>query len=279
MIGLRATRTMLAAAALLCAPAHAAEEAAVRQMMVDAAIVAQFEDFGERFRDQLLQTAPAQTDLSEEYINELADIAGHVMEGERFLDDLEVALADILTAEEVSAISDFYHTTLGQKVGRAEAAGADVEAEAEMEAKRPEILAQLQENPDRLALARRADEVLLMSELTATMGTSMMQALVVGGLQSGPQGVDSDALAMVEQQIAALHAPLVEQMREEVLVFFGWTYRDLSDDELAAYVGFLESEVARSVYASFFVAVSDLMNVRAARIGEQFATFIKQKRT
>jgi hypothetical protein len=279
MIGLRATRTMFLAATLLCAPAHAAEQSAVREMMVEAAIVAQFEDFGERFRSQLLRTAPAQSDIPGEFVGEFAEIGGRVMNGERFLDDLEVALAELLTAEEVSAISEFYHTPLGRKVGQAETAGARVEAEAEMEAQRTEILARLKENPERLALARRADEVLLMSELTATMTTSMMRALVVGGLQSGPRGADADTVAMVEQQVAALHAPLVERFREDVLLFFGWIYRDLSGEELAAYVDFLESEVARSVYAGFFVAVSDLMNVRAGRIGEEFAAVMEQKRT
>ena len=77
----------------------------------------------------------------------------------------------------------------------------------------------------------------------------MFYAIMAGGLQGQEQGASADALAQLEARLSGMHASLVDQLRQDLgYDIFVRTYRDLSDEELEAYVDFLEVRSVRARY-------------------------------
>jgi hypothetical protein len=200
------------------------------------------------------------------------------MDGERILDDLEAALTESLSAEEVAAISEFYRSPLGTRVRRVEVEGSSPEVRAEIESHRDELRAELNSDPERKALLDRVERALLASELSATIALSMVQSIAVAGAQGQP-GADPESLAALEERIAQMHPMFVEKLRDNIGTTFFRTYRDLSTADLTEYVAFLETDKASAAYAGFYAAMNDIFRSRGREIGEAFGALMKQRKT
>jgi hypothetical protein len=275
----KATRNLLLAVALIMpVSAAGAEDSPVREMMEVSGMVEQFSDLGENFRAGAMQSA-GQSGLPTDLVDGLADIVVRHMDGEAFLQELEAGLELTLSADEAEAITAFYRSPLGERVKEAEVANSTSEALAEMEARRAEMRAVLDEDPTRLALATSIDEILLSSEMSATMAAAVARAMLVGAVEAAPAPVDQNALAAVEQKLTELHGQLVAGMRERLLTSFAFVYRELSNEELASYVEFLKTDPARAAYAAVYEVTGNFMSEQAELVGREFGTLIRQKKT
>jgi hypothetical protein len=279
MIGLRATRTTFLAAALLCTPAHAAGDSTVREMMVESGMIEQFGNIGDESRTAILQMAERRQGMPRQLAEGLAGIAARVLDGERFVADLEVRLVETLSSEEAEAITAFYISDFGQRVRDAEVSASTTSARRRIESIRSELRAEIEKDPQRLALFREIDAALFASELSATTAVSIGQAMAVGMAEGQPGGADPGALAALKDRMALAHDQIVAEMRDRLLTTFAFTYRGLSDSELEDYADFLETEAAKATNAALFEAVHTILSERGEEIGEAFGALVRQKRT
>lgn len=274
---LRAVPAAVFALALFGMPAGAEEPSPVREMMVVSGMVGQFAGLGESARAGVLQSGE-QAQMPRALVQGLADIVARRVDGQEFLDSLEVGLEETLSADETAAVTAFYRTPLGERVREVEVAAASVDAQMEIDARRSELRAELEKDPERLAFARSIDEGVFASELSATVVTNIARAMLIGTAQA-EGGVDPGALAAVDRRMTAMHGAVVEQMRELLLATFAWTYRDVSNADLEAYAAFLETPASRAVYATMFEVTDNYLTGQSRKIGADFGALIRQKRT
>jgi len=142
-----------------------------------------------------------------------------------------------------------------------------------------EYRAQLDGEPERLAVFRDIDANLKVTELSASMALSVILAIAAGAIESQPQGSSPEMLAAVEERVRAMYPSLLEQMRDQILGSLAWTYRDVSVEDLTAYADFLQSDSAKAVYAAVNSTMSETLEAGARKIGEEFGVFLRQKRT
>ncbi len=280
MKGLKAAGSLLLAAALMAPASAGAEEAPspVRAMMIVSGMVEQFSDFGETFRAGISAAATQSPGLPPDLVEALGDIGARVMDGEAFVDDLEVELEATLSPGEIEDFAAFYRTSFGQRIRQVELANSTPDVQLEIEHDRAALRAELERDPERLALAEDVDRTHHTSELAATTTVSMMRALAIGMVEGAGQG-GPEVLAAVDAKIEQMHAPIVAHMHEVMLAIIARTYRDLSNEELAEYVEFLNTESVRAVCAALSEAESNFMTVRSRQIGEEFGALIRQKKT
>ena len=265
-------------AGLLIAPASdaAAGDLAVRTMMEVSGMVEQYADLGEQWRAEMLQIGATRADIPKDVTAELAEICGRVMEGQRFLDELEAALADSLAPDEIAAMTAFYQTDLGQRIRAAEVAAVKREGAAPSDSAAQ--IEELKRDPARNELFRRMDAALFASDISASMALSLMHAVASGLLEGQDRPPTPEAREALEARLNAMHESISDQVRDQVIATFVDTYRDVPIDDLRVYTEFLESEEARANYAAFQAAVDELLAERGAEIGRELAAFMKQKR-
>jgi hypothetical protein len=269
---------VLCAAPLFTAGAFAAEPTPLRAMIDESGMVEQFELIAQMYRGRLLDTGRMQG-LPAEIGDGLADIGARAMASERFLDDLEAALTDSLSAEEIAVMRDFFGSPLGRKVKRVEGQASTVRQRADDESQRTKLRLELNELPKRKEQFELIDRCRLMSELSASVTTSLIYVTAVGVLTVEDGGASTDALGALDAGVAAMREALLGPTREDMGAILLQTYRRLSDNDLEVYVAFLETEQARAVYAAVLAAANGIFKAREHEIAKDFAAFVRRSKS
>ncbi len=264
--------------ALLGAPAAFAQSNPVREMMQASGMTEQFGDMGDEFRTGVVETATEQG-APKEMAEAMGEIAGRTFDGKRFLTDIEAELTETLSSDEIAAIKQFYGSPAGKRLKDAEVAASTTEVRNEISAHQAELRANLEKQPDRLAVLTRMDDAMLGTELTASVVENMISAVMIGTMEGQEQPVGKDALAIVERRAASMREMLLPELRREVRASFARTYRDIPLEDLKIYADFLETERAKAVYAALFAATDDIFSARSREFGRAFAEMMREKRT
>lgn len=165
----------------------------------------------------------------------------------------EAALADALTAEEAAPIIDFIESDLGRRVVELELAAreafADPSAEEAARAVWVEMAAEGGARVDLIEEFIEAND-LLQENVAAglTANYEFLAGLADGG---GMEGAETTDDALIAQAYSA--EPEIRAETEEWLGgYLSLAYGPLSDDELARYVAFSETEAGRDMNRALF---------------------------
>ena len=183
----------------------------------------------------------------------------------------------------VSKVMDWLRSPLGKKiVGLEERMTAQAEIEA-MSA----YAAIVNENPppeERMSLARRLDEVSRSTQMTvdtvAMLGWQVKEALeTVAHMSDGPAvGNDSPSALKKEEFFSQIQSGLLPQLQQQNLVSILFTYRSLSDAELASYIDFLLTEDGQWYVQLVNRSIVDAMGKAGRDMGQRLAqTFVMKK--
>ena len=144
------SRGLIFGAAILSAPAAiAAEEpTAARLMMEKTGMAEQLSEMGEDMRAGILKSGKSQAGMPAEYLEAFADMFATAMEAERLLDDLETTLAQSLTTEEITAVTAFYVSPLGERIKEAETSASTAICRTRSKLALAAIIAELRRDPD-----------------------------------------------------------------------------------------------------------------------------------
>jgi hypothetical protein len=266
---------------IVLAPAAYADDhrAAVSAMMEQSGLRGQFANLGDAFRLGITQdTGDRQDAFPAEQLAALADIGERSFKDPSFLEDIESALAETLSAEEIAAVSAFYTTSLGQRIKAAEVAASTAEAQLEIDARRAELRAELEREPERLRIFQSIDDLLHTSEISTTTAVSIARTLWTSILESQSQGLAPEALAALDQAVEAIYPQMLADTREYIIASSAWTYRNLSLEEIRTYADFLQTDEARAAYAALQAGLGEAMEKRGREIGRAFADLLKQQK-
>lgn len=135
-------------------------------------------------------------------------------------------------------------TPLARKITREETDSSAPGKQADM----LRYLADLQDNPpsqQRIELIQGVEQATHMAELTADILIEVMQGMLEAtnaALPADRQGVPEEAY----REIDGLRTTIESGLREEMVLESYYTYRNITDAELAAYIGFYETELGQT---------------------------------
>ncbi len=272
----RSIGAALVAVAMLATQALAADASAVRTMMEKSGLVAQYQDLGEQMRAGMLKSPPPQ--LPSGIAALMATIVGNTMDGGKLLDQLQTVLAASLSADDLRAMNAFFDSDLGARIVKAEIAGAALSVQDEIEANTGALVAEARRDPERAAVFGRIDRMLSTTELSARSSESLLRAMAVAMIESGPMAADPGRVAQANAQIDAMHGRLVEQIRGAVLATAERIYRGFSTAEMETYADFLGTPPAQIMYAAFSGVLDGFYAETGKRIGEELAAAMRQQK-
>lgn len=191
---------------------------------------------------------------------------------EKLLKSLDNGLDALLTPAEKQEILTHYDSPLGQRVSEAEKAAVHAgQAIRDFAAK---------EKPDdvRLSLYKRMDEAVGLTSVGVAIAMNMSIALQAGILSAadGPDKVDVEVLKAAEEKN---RVSLTAATQKEVLDTLAYAYRELSQEDLAAYVAVLESPVGRKFSRGLGQLLADVLAEHAKDLGQLIFTNLQTRKT
>lgn len=185
----------------------------------------------------------------------------------RALDILVAVMPDDL----VNAGADFYASDLGQRLVAVENESHMADGIDKYNEGAALLAAMRQDNPARLDLLKGMDLAIGSAETSRRAVVEIQLRFMLAAMAAGaaPQTMSEDDLREILTRQAEENAPQTELFG---LISNAYTYRDISDADLAAYVASLETPEMQSVYeilnATQFQVMLERYQLLGARLGE-----------
>lgn len=204
----------------------------------------------------------------------VAETVGHLVSSsfnaatieQQLIKDLDEGLTD----KQLEAVASWYNTPVARKISGAEIAASAPSAWQNIQARAPELNEKYKgtkraELFDRFDRASRATESAVDTTIAVQLGLATAMAAF------SPDSANYDQLKQrIEGQRSALQGVVGQQVYDSYL----YTYENISDQEMALYVDFLESKAglqfSKVVTASIQKAVTDPIE----SVGSQIAKFL-----
>jgi hypothetical protein len=179
-------------------------------------------------------------------------------------------------AKRATALLEWLRGPLGRKIIEQE-----LKALTSRDAKaRQKYLEQLQAKPlpaTREALIERVQEASRAMELTRRTVTVMVRSTVTSANASMPVDKRQSASKLDEaifRTLASIDPPLRQAVRGSML----YTYRDMPDDELRAYIKFLDSELGRWYVQTGMDASMKAIELAGTKVGAELGKIVEEKK-
>lgn len=167
--------------------------------------------------------------------------------------------------DRLERIRDWLQSPLGRRIQALEAEAGRPEAVQKM----MQYAANFQSNPptnERGMLIVRLDEVVGVTEITVTLQTETLRSMIVGIMGTLPPEKRT-AQSEIDQMVANMGAQLAPILKPQVVISLFFTYREASDEELAEYIAYMESEDGRWLNRVTTQALMDAMTAGGERSG------------
>lgn len=254
--------------ALTTGPAAAAGAvpASVDRLLELSGLTEQYSDMAEDMSRAMAQQREFFGMLSDEDFSYLTDRVITIVDPDVIISGIKEEIQQSLSEEDLQKLLTWYTSDLGQKITEAEVAASTQAAHRQMMA-----LKQLQlTKTDRVAYARRFDELLQLSTFALEYNKLQQQAMVVAlneilGAESAIDPVQFRRnLDMHDQDI-------LEEAKEMIAVSIVFTYRWLSDEELEEYFRFNSQEHSLKLSRAVFQGALSTMRALLKQMPEQTA--------
>jgi len=133
-------------------------------------------------------------------------------------------------------------------------------------------------DPERLDFYRRFEQAVGTAEAVANLIAVSYEGIAKGVNKTMPVGVRLD-LDTIERELAQEKNAALQRFRESSKIDFLFTYKDMSDEELEAYVEFAESKVGRWYHGMLFNALNAVQSRVSEEMGKAIVDVITRTRT
>ena len=245
-----------------------------KRLLQNSGLAVQLKSFPRQVEQDLAQ---AQGRLPDELLNALRAAAKESFSPAAMQDDLVRGIAARLTVGEMRKALVWLDTDLGRRMTRAE--------ELASESLTPEILQTYAESLKRRALPAKRSE-LITGLATATKAVEGSANIVEGVALGIALGMDSMQPAQKRQGASALSEQLrrsmpPEQIREAIgavaPTMYAYTYRDVSDADLEAYLAFNRSNSGARYNEAMMGALTEALAKAALRVGAAIDSALNKK--
>jgi hypothetical protein len=210
------------------------------------------------------------------FLQAWAEAVPNTYKAEKLLTFIDEGLQKLLTPEDERALLAHYNSPLGRRITALEIKNSDLQAKAEAEAYAQKLLADPSAHADRLARYQEIDKAVGGTTMAVEMAMGMQLALQVGMISAmnGPKDFDIPA---IKAALEKTRFAVAQQIASMVLTSFAYTYRDLSNKELNAYLTFLNSPAGKKFSVGISQLLSDAMTVQAQELGRQLIQTLERK--
>jgi hypothetical protein len=259
-------RTLIFLLALLLAPmpltaAETASGALMRQIGIDTL----FRDFG-----STLAVSPRQHGIDDEHFLAAWEKCASAAFGNDDLNRrLQQSLNGSLSDEEMRGIGGFFASPLGLKLGGLERATRQIAPDRQLETLAKGKTLYFVSPELRRA---RFDEVMTLSgaEMSFAMLGESLRGMALGLHLSAKGDIDlswDEIDAEVEIKLSGLRESLIDATRSTL----AFTYAELSDAELEAYLDFLRAPATRKFYSAVTIAIGQILEQTMFDLGQDVA--------
>lgn len=220
----------------------------------------QMDQYPELFKNQLRQR---QADIDPRLFEKLSKIIAETFPTDTFYQSVIESFQKKFNEKHILDVLDFLHSPLARKVAQIEVESSNPKAAEEIQ----KFVGQLQTQPpakERLALIERLDRASAATELAVQTVLIMSREMAKGAYLALPpeerekQGpLEPQLEPLLKEAKAQIEAPI----KKGILVNYLFTYRTVSDPDLAKYIEFYETEHGRWFTR---VATEGLMHAMAA---------------
>ena len=183
--------------------------------------------------------------------------------------DAELAVAD----QEQALV--WLRSPLGRRLTALEEASGEP---AEAERLEREALAFAATLPEaRLARMNRLAAALKIGDSAAALLSHLTLAIVYGAVMTVP-GADPEMLQPLRKRFEEQRPKAAKELELRYAAFFADVYRNVSDEDMDAYIGFSESEAGRRYHAASIVAFEEVFLRAALDMGRQMGESAAQPR-
>ena len=214
------------------------------------------------------QQAAAAIDEGSPASEMLVDAMSEGFASERIYRVAEETFREKANGTRLGAALEWLRSPFARRMGRAESSAIEGSLES--------YIAGLESAPpsgDRVELLLRLDRASGTSDAAVTMQVALMKALFQGIYPSG-----GSAEHAIDQAVEQARPKIARKTRNRIQLSLHFMYRDVSDDELARYLAYLESEngewLSRALLKSLFAAMEE----GARRSGEVLAERLTELR-
>jgi len=214
------------------------------------------------------QQAAAAIDEGSPASEMLVDAMSEGFASERIYRVAEETFREKANGTRLGAALEWLRSPFARRMGRAESSAIEGSLES--------YIAGLESAPpsgDRVELLLRLDRASGTSDAAVTMQVALMKALFQGIYPSG-----GSAEHAIDQAVEQARPKIARKTRNRIQLSLHFMYRDVSDDELARYLAYLESEngewLSRVLLKSLFAAMEE----GARRSGEVLAERLTELR-
>ncbi|NJM34054.1 MAG: DUF2059 domain-containing protein [Rhodomicrobium sp.] len=202
------------------------------------------------------------------------DAAQTVYRADRILAAVEDALQD-LTIEERRGLIAYYDTPAGQRIRMLEEQAVSPEVQSAILAYAPKFMSD-KANSERMKLYRQIDEATNASNLNTELGMKVAYATAIGMANEGTEGPKLDS-AEVAKQIEAQRPQMLQEMQQFMLLVCAYAYRELTVEEIEAYLKFLQAPAAKKFVTITMQSISKELAAQAESFGAELAKNLKRK--
>jgi len=197
---------------------------------------------------------------------------------EEILETAALGMENRLEPDEFTALEAYLGDGLGARVTALETAAQDPDDAARIEAEKQAYLESLGSDfAARFDLLKECAQALQMVETSLALVLNVSYSISSGMVATGevPGLTDEqdilETLAMQEPQIRAV-------VERNVIGTLAYTYRDLTDKELRAYTGFLQTEPARAIYSVMERAIEQVVRRDSRALGRDLIRLSRAER-
>jgi hypothetical protein len=178
----------------------------------------------------------------------------------------EKTIVGKLTEKDMKTVLVWLNSPVGEKITTMEVEAGSPEAFAEMQKMAPALLA----NKERVARIKTLDQAVKGTESGINMVLNTQMAMFTA-FTAGLPAEQRPSKEQIKTLLEKNRPQLVKMIEQQTIISFLYTYRDLSDKELDAYIAFAQAPAGKKYNAVMLQAINDAIADGSTRLGDRLA--------
>lgn len=243
------------------------QNALIHEAMNVTGLARQLEQLPQQFRDGLA-SAPGQEKLPPAVAREIEQIVLQAFNDQNIQQTIVARLKKDFNQQHLQAlIADFSRPEVKRMVEMEVKAGTPEEQAAFFSTLPKKPLSQ-----ERIQAIQRLDQATRGSELGADITLSSMKTMAIAAM-----GDNAAEIAKLEAALAQQRDAMIATLRNTILAYYAFVYREASDAELSSYAKLYEGEHAKWFATITLDALKEGFNGAAKQSGERLAALMQER--
>lgn len=179
-----------------------------------------------------------------------------------------------LTEDDIAEVLEWLESPIGRKITKMEEAAGRPEAIEKMQS----YINELEKSPpleERLMLLKKLDEVVGATDTSVTVNINTQFAVATAMISAFKPGSEP-RLSAIRKQLETQRPAIRTAMRPQILSSFLYTYMDLTDEEIQAYIDFATTKTGQKYHAVIIDGVEKALVACSTEWGRSIGDILAQ---